>query len=382
LIALGNAAAFWSAAVFRRFWMHSKLSGNKSARTLAHSKTLPRPSRPTVAIRNLLDYEHEHELGQDCLIAFSNSVTQYSNPMHDPLEIRHLRYFLAVAEAGSFSRAADRLGISQPSVSQQMRDLESGLRVSLFQRRGKRILLTSTGLIFQEHARAILRQLENFLQEVSSEPGQLRGALHVGVVPVLNVALMPDLLGMFAAKHPGIGLTVEEISSTEIETALEEGRMDVGLGFLTRHSPNLRYERLCTDEFALIVSGSHPWWKRRIIQFSELHQHRLLQLSDTFVMRRMTDQICLNHHVRPRTVAELNAIETLLRALAHLGAAAIMPKIVLRGREALKLKAIRLQGKKLSLEIGLLRLSDSGANSAVSAFTSLAKAEVPKLIKR
>ncbi len=302
--------------------------------------------------------------------------------MQDPLEIRHLRYFLAVAEAGSFSRAADRLGISQPSVSQQMRDLEAGLRVSLFQRRGKRILLTSTGLIFQEHARAVLRQLENFLQEVASEPGQLRGALHVGVVPILNVALMPDLLGGFAAKHPGISLTVEEISSTEIETALEEGRMDVGLGFLTRHSPNLRYERLCNDEFALIVAQNHPWWKRRVIQFSELHQQRMLQLFDTFVMRRMTDQICLNHHVRPRTVAELNAIETLLRSLAPLKAAALMPKIALRGREGLKLKAIRLQGKKLNLEIGLLRLIDSSANSAVAAFTTLVKSEVPKLIRK
>jgi len=302
--------------------------------------------------------------------------------MHDPLQIRHLRYFLAVAEAGSFSRAADRLGISQPSVSQQMRDLEAGLRVSLFQRRGKRILLTSTGVLFQEHARAILRQLETFLQEVTSEPGHLRGALHVGVVPILNVALMPDLLGLFAAKHPGISLTVEEISSTEIETALEEGRMDVGLGFLTRHSPNLRYERLCNDEFALIVAENHPWWKRRVIQFSELHQHRLLQLSDTFVMRRMTDQICLNHHVRPKTVAELNAIETLLRSLAPLKSAALMPKIALRGREGLKLKAIRLHGKKLHLEIGLLRLIDSSSNSAVSAFTSLVKKEVPKLIRK
>jgi LysR family cyn operon transcriptional activator len=216
---------------------------------------------------------------------------------------------------------------------------------------------------------------------VSSEPGQLRGALHVGVVPVLNVALMPDLLGLFAAAHPGINLTVEEISSTEIETALEEGRMDVGLGFLTRHSPNLRYERLCNDEFALIVSKSHPWWKRRAIPFSELHQHRLLQLFDTFVMRRMTDQICLKHQVRPRTVAELNAIETLLRSLEPLQAAAIMPKIALRGREALGLKAIRLHGKSLDLDIGLLRLVGSGSNSAVSAFATLAKTEVPKLIR-
>lgn len=302
--------------------------------------------------------------------------------MQDPLEIRHLRYFLAVAEAGSFSRAADRLGISQPSVSQQMRDLEAGLRVSLFQRRGKRILLTPRGLIFQEHARAILRQLENFLQELNSDPGQLRGALHLGVVPVLNVPLVPHLLGLFAANHPGISVIVEEISSTEIETALEEGRMDVGLGFVTRHSPNLRYERLCNDEFALIVSETHRWSKRRVISFSELHQQRLLQLPDSFVMRRMTDEICRNHQVRPRTVAEINAIETLLRSLAPLQGGALMPKIALRGREALKLKAIRLQGKNLGLEIGLLRLSDSAANSAVAAFTSLVKAVVPKLIKK
>ena len=125
--------------------------------------------------------------------------------IQDPVEIRHLRYFLAVARAGSFSRAADRLGISQPSVSQQMRDLEAALRVSLFQRRGKRILLTSAGLIFQEHARAILRQLENFLDELSSDSEKLRGALHLGIVPWLDAALVPQLLGLFAAMCCGSG---------------------------------------------------------------------------------------------------------------------------------------------------------------------------------
>ena len=293
-----------------------------------------------------------------------------------------MRYFLAVAEVGSFSRAADRLGISQPTLSQQMRDLEAALRVSLFQRRGKRILLTSAGLIFQEHARAILRQFESFLQELSSEPQQLRGALHLGVVPILNVPLVPHLLGLFAAKHPGISIIVDEISSTEIETALEEGRMDVGLGFVTRYSPNLRYERLCTDEFALVVSEEHAWSKRRKIPFAELHQERLLQLTDSFVMRHMTDEICRKHQVRPRTVAEISSIETLLRSLATLRAAALMPKIALRGREGLKLKAIQLQGKNLGVEIGLLRLSDSPANSTVGAFTALAKATVPKMIKK
>src|SRR5215469_16604159 len=128
--------------------------------------------------------------------------------IQDPVEIRHLHYFLAVAGAGSFSRAANRLGISQPSVSQQMRDLEKALHVSLFQRRGKRILLTSAGLIFREHARAILPQLENFLDELNSDSERLRGALHLGIVPWLDAALVPQLLGLFAARYPNVNLTV------------------------------------------------------------------------------------------------------------------------------------------------------------------------------
>ena len=155
----------------------------------------------------------------------------------------------------------------------RLRDLEIALRVDLFQRRGKRILLTSAGLIFQEHARSLLQQIEDLLQELSIEPGKMRGALHVGVVPILNIALIPPLLGMFAATHPGVSLTVEEISSTEIETAIEEGRMDVGLGFLTRHSPNLRYERLYRRSSSLSSFAlDHPWAKRRVVDVSELHQ--------------------------------------------------------------------------------------------------------------
>ncbi len=298
---------------------------------------------------------------------------------HDPLEIRHLRYFLAVAEAGSFSRAAQRLAVSQPNISQQIRDLETTLRVDLFQRRGKRILLTPAGKILEGHARSILREIENFLQELSTEPGQMRGALHLGVVPILNVAFIPQLLGDFAATHPGVRLTVEEISSTEIETALEEGRMDVGLGFLTRHSPNLHYERLCTDQFALIVHKSHKWARRRTVAVSELHQERILQLPDTFVMRRMSDAICREHKVRPRNVAEINAIETLLRSLAPLKAAALMPKIALRGTSGLT--AIRLKGKNLALEIGLLRLIGSGASDVVSEFAKLARETVPRIVR-
>jgi LysR family transcriptional regulator, cyn operon transcriptional activator len=297
----------------------------------------------------------------------------------EPAEIRHFRYFLAVAEAGSFSRAASRLGVSQPNVSQQLRDLEMSLHVPLFQRRGKRILLTSAGLIFQEHARAILRQLDSLMQELTAEPETMRGAIHVGVVPVLSIALIPRLLGIFAANYPGISLHIEEISSTTIETAIEEGEMDIGLGFLTHHSPNLRYERLYHDRFALLVHTSHPWAERTSVDVSELHQARMLQLPNTFVMRRMSDAICRESQVRPRVIAEINSIEALLRCLPPLHAAAFMPKIALHGTN--DLIAVPLKGKKLDLEIGLLRLIGSAANGAVKEFAKIARTAVPKIIE-
>ena len=236
-----------------------------------------------------------------------------------------------MADAGSSSRAAKRLGISQPAVSQQMRDLETGVRATLLQRRGKRTSLTSAGLVFQEHARASLRRIDKSLQELSSEPGEFHGTLRLGVIPYLDVALMPKLLGLFSGKHPGVDLSIVEISSTDIESGLEEGRMDVGLGWITRHSPNLRYEHLCDDQFTVVVSEEHPWAKRRSVDLSELHRQRLLQLPDTYVMRRMTDEICRNYRIRPRTIAEINSIETLLRSLGPLKATALMPRISLRG---------------------------------------------------
>ena len=116
-----------------------------------------------------------------------------------------------------------------------------------------------------------------------------------------------------------------------------------------------------------------------MVQVADLHGQRLLQLPVSFVMRRMADEICRKHQSRPRIVAEINAIGTLLRSLQSMEAGALMPNIALRGREGLNLRAIPLQGNDLTLEIGLLRLIDSEVNSAMGAFTRLAQVEVPKI---
>lgn len=125
-----------------------------------------------------------------------------------------------------------------------------------------------------------------------------------------------------------------------------------------------------------------PWWNRHVIDLSEIHQQILVQLPDSFVTRRMTDEICRNHQVRPRTIAEISAIKTLLRSLAPLKAATLRPEIALLGMQGLKLKAIRLRGKNLRLEIGLLRLKGSGGNSTVQAFRTARTRGCSQLVKK
>ena len=262
-----------------------------------------------------------------------------------------------------------------------MRDLEKGLRTVLLQRHGKRTHLTPAGLLFQERARAILRQVDKSLQEVSVELGRLHETLRVGVIPYLDLALMPRLLGPFAETSPGIDLSVLEISSSDIEILLEEGRTDVGLGWMTRHSPSLQYEHLGNDRLTAVVASNHPWAKRRSIDLSELHLQRVVQLPETYVMRRMTDEMFRNYRIRPRTVTEINSIEMLLRSLRPLNAIGLMPRISLHSAKELDLKSIRLEGKALGLEIGVLRLINSGTNPAVAAFTELAKTVVPRMIE-
>jgi LysR family cyn operon transcriptional activator len=126
------------------------------------------------------------------------------------------------------------------------------------------------------------------------------------------------------------------------------------------------------------VAEGHPWTKRRVVDLSELHLQRLVQLPGNYVMRRISDEMLGNYRIRPRTVAEINSVETLLRSLGPLKAAALMPRISLREAGNLGLRSIRLEGRDLGLEGGLLRLIDSGTNSALAAFTKLAKGRRPE----
>jgi LysR family cyn operon transcriptional activator len=296
--------------------------------------------------------------------------------MNEPIEIRHLRYFLAVAETENFTRAAERLRITQPSVSQQVAQLERTLRTPLFRRIGKRVQLTEAGAAFRTGAEVVLRKLEDARESVHDVADLVTGHVDLGVIPALHVAWVPWVLERMSRHYPGVTVGVQERASSGIETELEAGRLDLGFGLVTRSSPNIRYERLVSEPFSLLVSDENEFAGRRAVEPRDLEGVRLVLLPNSFDMRRAGDEIFRRSRVRPRIVFEIGNIDSVLSTVVRAGTPTLLPAIVLRGREALGLRAIPLAGKTRHIDFGLLWPVASSASPAALAVAASLKAAI------
>src|SRR5436190_22056576 len=160
------------------------------------------------------------------------------------IELRHLRYFLAVAETAHFTKAAAKLHVTQPTLSHQIRQLEGQLNLALFDRMGRRVKLTAAGEMLLPHARRVWRELEEAQSALLELHGLKRGELKVGIVQTVNACVIPEIVARFSAEHSGIKVTCSELSVDDIEAGLEAGRLDLGISFLPAQRPLIEGEKL------------------------------------------------------------------------------------------------------------------------------------------
>jgi LysR family cyn operon transcriptional activator len=292
------------------------------------------------------------------------------------VEIRHLRYFLAVAETENFTRAAERLNISQPSVSQQITQLEQALRTPLFRRVGKRVFLTEAGTAFRKGAEVVLRKLDDACNSVADISGLVSGRVNLGVIPALHFAWVPPVLGHLAREYPGITVGVRELASSDVETEIEAGRLDIGFGIMTRNSPHLRYERLVSQPFSLIVPDAGPYAGRASVGLRELDRERLVMLPATFDMRRAADALLLHARVYPHVAFEIDSIDAALSSVVQAGIPTLLPAIVLRGRETRGLTAVPLAGRTRRMDFGILWPAANGVEPACLIVAAALKASL------
>ncbi|HMU53451.1 MAG TPA: LysR substrate-binding domain-containing protein [Nitrospira sp.] len=248
------------------------------------------------------------------------------------MELRHLRYFIAVATAKNFTRAAEAMHVSQPSLSVQIRDLEEELGARLFDRLGRSIALTQAGLVFLEHAERAIRELERGAQVVGEVHGAQRGRLAVGTLATVNSYLIPPVVSRFKQRFPGVHLQVHSQPSMDIVDGLVGDRLDLGLCLLPVSREQLTTVRLFEERLVLIVPKRYPLTQSRL-RMRDLGGLPLVLMPTDYCLRKMVEVECARAHVSPHVVLEMTSPEGILQAVEGGAGLSILPELYVRCRQ-------------------------------------------------
>lgn len=228
------------------------------------------------------------------------------------MELRQLRYFLAVADSLSFTRAAAELHLTQPTLSQQIKQLENSLGTQLFDRVGRKVRLTEPGVIFRQHAERALKEIHSATEALTELQGMVRGTLSIGVFQSFNSSLLPPILAEFSATYPGVSVTVRQLPTGDMEQCLATGALDIGIAYAPPASDRILAEKLFKEELSLVVGARHPCARRREIHIRELRDEPLILLSPEFPSRRLLAECFAAAGCEPRIRIEINSTDAIL----------------------------------------------------------------------
>ncbi|MEU8777915.1 transcriptional regulator CynR [Streptomyces sp. NPDC048606] len=298
-------------------------------------------------------------------------------------ELRHLRYLLAVAEHHSFTRAAEELRISQPTLSQQVKQLERAVGVPLLDRGGRTVRLTDAGEAYARHARRALRDLAAAERAVHDVADLSRGHLRLALTPTFTAYLLGPLLAALHETHPGITVQVREATQDRIEAALASDEVDLGIAFDGPLPAGLTGTALFTERPVLVAATASPLAARAAgalpdgalpdgaLPVSELMKCQLVLLTPDFATRTYVDAHLAAHGVRPRIAVEVGSVQALIEVVRRTGLATVLPEAVTDGRP--ELTRIPLAPPLPPRTVVLLRRDRAYESAAARAFTGLAR---------
>ncbi|MEU0601169.1 transcriptional regulator CynR [Streptomyces sp. NPDC006393] len=286
-------------------------------------------------------------------------------------ELRHLRYLLAVAEHGNFTRAAEDLRISQPTLSQQVRQLERTVGVQLLDRTGRSVRLTDAGETYARYARRALRDLAAAQRAVQDVQDLSRGHLRLAVTPTFTAYLVGPLTAELYRRHPGVTLDVREMTQDRIESALLADELDLGIAFAGDHLPGLAVTTLFTETLGLVTGAHRPGADRpRPLPVQELMTYQLALLSGDFATRTHIDAHLAAQRVRPRIAVEANSIQAIIEIVRRTPIATVLPDAVTHDHP--HLTPLPLDPPLPARTVTLLRRGSGYQSAAARAFTRLA----------
>jgi DNA-binding transcriptional LysR family regulator len=294
------------------------------------------------------------------------------------MTIRQLEVFLAVAHAHSFSRAAERIHLSQPTLSQHMGELEDELGVRLFVRHSRSVSLTEAGRVFEDYATRVVATLAAGKQAIAELDGLKRGSLVVGASTTPGTYVLPARLARFRDRYPGITVALRVANSRSVEERVRDGEVDVGVigGHLL--GPNERCLAAgIVDELQLIVPPGYPV-TRGAMSRERLARERLLIREEGSATRQATERALRQAGVALHPVMELDHTETMKRAvMAGLGVAFVSRYAVEDELRTGRLRTLTVQGMKIRRHFHVIHDERRPLSASARAFTAFLAAKDP-----
>jgi LysR family hydrogen peroxide-inducible transcriptional activator len=233
------------------------------------------------------------------------------------MEMQQLRYVVAVARTGNFSRAAEQCHVSQPSLSQQIQKLEDELGERLFERMKRAVKLTPTGEVFLRRAARILDEADAAKREAAEAKSLLRGTVTLGVLPTIAPYLLPPVVGAFTAKYPGVEIVVQEDTTAQLVKLLLACEIDFALASRPLYDDRLMVRDLFTEELLLALPPGHALTRQRRVGFADLEGERLIIMKEGHCLGDQVQHFCGRHDWQPQISfrsAQLETIQALVRA--------------------------------------------------------------------
>lgn len=284
--------------------------------------------------------------------------------------LRHIRYFLAVAEHGNFTRAADALHVSQPTLSQQIRQLEESLGAVLLDRSGRTVRLTDAGEAWTRYAKLALRDLDSGARAIHDVAELSRGRLRVAATPTFTPYLTGTVIDEFHRRHPGITIDLYETTQARIEAMLGDDELDLGIAFDRAQSADVESQSLFRETLSLVVGKGHPRASRRkALPGDVLAEEPLVLLNAEFATRLHIDEYCRQSGINANVLVEANSIGAIVEIVRRGGLATVLPDqidLVSSG-----LHPIPLDPPLPAREVVILRRKGAYRTAAGQAFTQV-----------
>lgn len=274
------------------------------------------------------------------------------------MDIRQMQYLLEVARLKSFTKAADALYITQPTISKTIKGMEEELGVVLFDRVGKSIELTDAGQLIVQQAQQIVASFQNLMAELDDLRNLKKGHIRIGLPPMVGVSFFPRVIGGFHDRYPEITIQLFEDGAKKVESDVAAGLLDVGVVVLPTVQEGLNSFPFVEEKLNLVVPLNHPLAERRQADLAELAEEGFVLFREDFTLHDRIIAECAKSGFQPRIIYESSQWDLISEMVAVGLGITLLPETICREVDRERVRILQLVNPSIPWKLGIVWRED------------------------